>query len=112
MLRTSVPMAMRLLPRSWILHPSLPLAGPFGQLIPVRTPMFSPKSRDASFGLVFDLHCRVGLTHQAVPEQINAVPYMAWRGHEREIVGDKLSAFDGGVMNGPVTPPNSILRSR
>lgn len=73
-----VPMAMRVLPHSWILHPSLPLAGPFDQLIPVRTPMLSTKPCDAPLALILDLHCRVRLAHQAMPEQVNTVPYMTW----------------------------------
>lgn len=43
MLCMSVRVIMRLLPRLGILHPGLPSAGPFDQLIPVRTSMLSPK---------------------------------------------------------------------
>lgn len=111
MLCMSVSVVMRLLPRSRILHPGFPLAGPVDQLAPIRTPMLGPKPRDAPFDLVLDLHSCVGLAHEAVSEQVNAVSYMARRGHEREVVGDKPSTFDGGVINGPVTAPNPVLQS-
>lgn len=73
--------------------------------------MLSTKPRDAPIALILDLHCRVRLAHQAMPEQVNTVPYMAWRGHEREVLGDKPSALDGGVIKCPVIPPNPVLHS-
>lgn len=56
----------------------LPFRGPVHELLPISAPMYSTKACYSAQLFIFNLNCRIGLAHKALPEQVNAMPYVRW----------------------------------
>ncbi|KAL8819566.1 MAG: hypothetical protein Q9191_007707, partial [Dirinaria sp. TL-2023a] len=59
-------------------------------------PVLGAEPRHAADGPVDDLDRRVRLAHEAVPDQVDAVPDMRRAVHHGDVLVDDLFARDGG----------------
>lgn len=87
----------------------LPLPRPLHQMLPLPTTMCRPESRNPTQLLVLDLNRRIRLTHQTLPQQIDAVPDMRRRSHEREIFLGEFATVESGKVGLPVALADAIL---
>ena len=91
--------------------PPLLLTRPLHQLAPILALMFCAKSMHAINLLIHDLNRDVGMTHQALAQQICAVPHVARSDINVDVLIRELLPRDGGVMVGPISSPHVVLHN-
>lgn len=94
------PVSLSMMPR--LLLPRLPLRRPSHQLVPISTLVLRAKARHAANFRVYDFDGRIRLAHEAVSDQVDAMPDVGRAVHHRDVFVDDFLARDRGGVEGPV----------
>lgn len=89
--------------------PPLPLPRPAHQPLPIPADVLGPEASHAARLVVLDLDRGVGPAHQALPEEIDAVPHVRRAAHEREVGFDEGLVGERGGEEEGVRVPDTVL---
>lgn len=88
---------------------TLLLVRPQNELVPIFARMHDSEPMNAVDGFVHDFQCRVGLTHQALPEEINAMANVTRSNIDMDVLVRKFCPVDRSIVVGPVAFANVVL---
>ena len=94
-----------------LLHmlPHLRLVRPVNKLLPIPTLMLGPKAVHPVDLLVHHLDRRIGMAHEALSQEIDAVSHMTRLDVHRQVVVRQFVSLDSRVVVGPVSLAESVL---
>lgn len=97
------------LSKAFILIIRLPPRCPLYQLVPILALVFSAKTSNSPNLLILKLYCDVGLAHEALPYEVDAMSNMGRGCHHGHFILRNLHACGGGFLQSPVSFTNPIL---
>lgn len=95
--------------RAFILIIGLPPRRPLYQLVPILALVLSAKTSNSPTLLILELYCGVGLAHEALPYEIDAMSNMGRGCHHGHFILCNLHACGGGFLQRPVSFTYPVL---